>query len=381
VTIRVSTLLYALGILVLAVPAGAVLVAWFGLYDVAASRGHWRITDLFLRFGMENSVRARAPDIQPPRLDNPDLIRLGAGHFHHGCAYCHGAPGIPLDPISQHMLPPPPDLKDKAGEWTDQELFQLIKHGLKYTGMPGWPAQQRDDEVWALVAFVRHLPSLDADGYRMLVLGGLRVETPGGRELATRDTSIDAAGACARCHGAEDRMPASALVPRLHGQPAEMLRAALDAFASDQRHSGIMQSIAAGLTPEMRQRLAQYYAGLPVPPPQGPVSVDAGLVERGRRLAADGDAAAQIPVCNGCHNAGTLPLYPRLAGQNAPYLANQLRLWRSGARGGNAETAAIMAPVAKRLDDQQINELAAYYASLSPQEAAASAPVRKAGEP
>ena len=38
--------------------------------------------------------------------------------------------------------------------------------------MPAWAAQQRDDEVWALVAFLRRLPSLDAQSYRALALGG-----------------------------------------------------------------------------------------------------------------------------------------------------------------------------------------------------------------
>jgi hypothetical protein len=40
------------------------------------------------------------------------------------------------------------------------ELFYIVKHGIKFTGMPAWPAQQRDDERWAMVAFLRRLPDL-----------------------------------------------------------------------------------------------------------------------------------------------------------------------------------------------------------------------------
>mgnify|MGYP003298824914 CR=1 FL=1 len=29
----------------------------------------------------------------------------------------------------------------------DAELFSIVKHGLKFTGMPAWPTQSRDDEV------------------------------------------------------------------------------------------------------------------------------------------------------------------------------------------------------------------------------------------
>ena len=375
--------LYTVLALGVAAPLGAVLFAWSGLYSVAASRGHFLVTDMFLRFGMENSVEAHAPDIQPPPLDDIHLIRLGAGHYHSGCAYCHGAPGTPITPVAQGMLPAPPDLKGRVGEWTDQELFWIVMHGIKYAGMPAWPAQERDDEVWTVVAFLRHLPGLDAQGYRRLAMGEVRPEARTGRELALRESDADASGACARCHGSENGLPASALVPRLHGQPAPMLKAALDAYAEGKRYSGIMQPLAIGLSPDAREKLAAYYAGLPRPQAEPPADPQSVLAERGRDLAMNGDPGARIPACNGCHGANALPLYPRLAGQSAPYIAGQLRLWQRAQR-GVTETDAIMAPIARRLNEHQINAAAAYYASAPAQEAAAApapAPARRAGEP
>jgi len=40
-------------------------------------------------------------------------------------------------------------------------LFQVVNHGLKFTGMPEWPVRDRDDEVWAMVAFLKKMPELD----------------------------------------------------------------------------------------------------------------------------------------------------------------------------------------------------------------------------
>jgi cytochrome c553 len=379
--LRPRWIVYGLVGLAVAVPLAAVLVAWSGVYNVAASSGHLRITDIFLRFGMEHSVRARAPNVTPPALDNPDLIRLGAGHFHSGCAYCHGAPGIAIPASARHMLPPPPDLKSRVGEWSDQELFWIVKHGIKYAGMPAWPTQQRDDEVWTLVAFLRALPALDPAGYRALAFGDLRLVPPTGAELATGRAVTDPVGACARCHGAEDRLPTSGLAPRLHGQPAEMLLSALEAYAKGDRKSGIMQQIAAELNPDARGKLSTYYAGLPPPAAQTVASNGSVLVERGRNLAMKGDPAAQIPACEGCHGPAALPAYPRLAGQNAPYIAGQLRLWQRGDR-GNTALNAIMEPIARRLGEHQINEVAAYYAGVPAGTAAAlPPPVQKAGQP
>ncbi len=78
-------------------------------------------------------------------------------------------------------------------------------------------------------------------------------------------------------------------------------------------------------------------------PRRRPAPPTAHRLERGRRLATEGDPANGIPACNACHGRDALASYPRLAGQNAAYMAGQLRLWKAGhhtSTGG----AAIMAP-------------------------------------
>ena len=253
------------------------------------------------------------------RSTTPDLVTLGAGHFHGGCAFCHGAPGVPAGPVADGMLPPPPDLATQMRPWRDRELFWIVKHGIKYTGMPAWPAQQRDDEVWALVAFLRRLPALDADGYRALALGDLQMPPQSGRELATSETASAAVGACARCHGDERNAPASALVPILHGQPVEFLAARIAGLcgrAPRQRHHAAGRERSRPATE--RDRVARYYAGLQAP--ARPLNIQpaaTAAIERGRLLAEQGDAGARIPACAGCHGADALKTYPRLAGQNA----------------------------------------------------------------
>ena len=340
------------------------LFMWSGIYSVAASRGHWALTEWLLTFGMRNSVKTHALGIDVPPLDNADLVTLGAAHFQSGCAYCHGAPGTPISPIAQAMLPPPPELATNMRPWRERELFWIIKHGIKYTGMPAWPVQQRDDEVWALAAFLRRLPSLDAARYRDLALGGLRVPPQSGESLATSETTAPAIGACVRCHGAGDARPTSSLVPILHGQPAEFIVASLEAYASAQRASGIMQPVARALTGDDFRRVADYYAALQAPhAPEGPT--DGSAIERGRNVAENGDLTARVPACVGCHGEEALKTYPRLAGQNRPYMLNRLRLWKRGLAPGTA-TETIMAPIARALSERQIEDVAAYYASGEP---------------
>jgi cytochrome c553 len=360
---RIGKFLFWIVVAALGLPGAAALVAWSGLISIAASRGHWAVVDWFLAFGMRNSVELRAMVITPPPLDSPDLIRLGAAHFHGGCAFCHGAPSIALSPIGQQMLPSPPDLTAATRSWKDRELFWIVRHGIKYTGMPGWVALEREDEIWAVVAFLRQLPKLDADAYRELALGSARVTEWSGERLATVEASPHNTGACARCHGAGGEGPSSALVPVLHGQRAEFLLAALEAYAKGNRRSGIMQPLAADLDPQDMRPLADYYAKLPPPKPRRTALADIAS-DRGRMLATEGDPASGIPACNGCHRHDSLAIYPRLAGQNAAYMMGQLRLWQAGHRTGSAG-GALMAPIARRLSEADVQAVSAYFAGLA----------------
>src|SRR5690606_19116170 len=93
------------------------------------------------------------------------------GHYASGCLPCHGAPGQPRALIVKQMVPEPPYLPPAIAELAPDELFWIVKHGIKYTAMPAWVAQQRDDEVWAMVAFLQRLPALSAAQFRQLAAG------------------------------------------------------------------------------------------------------------------------------------------------------------------------------------------------------------------
>jgi cytochrome c553 len=70
---------------------------------------------------------------------------------------------------------------------------------------------------------------------------------------------------------------------------------------------------------------------------------------------------AKSLTCQACHGVdgkSILPEYPNLAGQHASYMEKALRDYRDGRR-----TNMIMAPMAAGLTDQDIKDLAAWYAS------------------
>jgi cytochrome c553 len=104
------------------------------------------------------------------------------------------------------------------------------------------------------------------------------------------------------------------------------------------------------------RRLAAHYAAA------GSLAAPAASGGPGEEIARRGVPADGIPACISCHEpAGArYPHYPALRGQTADYLAQQLRLFRAGSRGGTAY-AHIMATIARRLSDEQIDAVAAYF--------------------
>jgi cytochrome c553 len=354
----------------IAVAALLFLLVLSGLYNVAASRDHWAPTTWLIEFALHRSVSLYSFLVGAPPLEDPDLIRLGAGHYHGGCAPCHGAPGAKQNPIVKHMLPFPPDLQEAVREWSNDELFWIVRHGLKFTGMPGWTAIERRDEVWAVVAFLRELPGMDPARYRALALGNARPVDLDGAAIARFGGGTEAITRCTRCHGDENSPPTSRLVPKLAGQKLDYLTMSLRFYAEDRRPSGIMQPIAAALEPDEAAAVARYYANLPAArSASGEAPQPADRIARGRRIAESGLPQQEIPPCLVCHGAGSAAFFPELAGQHAPYIETQLRLWKRGLRDRTAP-GAIMQAIASRLSEQQVEDVASYFASLDP----ASAP-------
>ena len=86
------------------------------------------------------------------------------------------------------------------------------------------------------------------------------------------------------------------------------------------------------------------------------VASAAGDVEAGKAKAA---------VCAACHGQNgiaQIPMYPNLAGQHEQYLVSSLKAYKNGQRKGGQ--AAIMQGQAAALSDEDIANLAAYFASL-----------------
>jgi cytochrome c553 len=263
------------------------------------------------------------------------------------------------------MTPHPPALPPRLQEWTAPQLFYLVKHGVKFTGMPGWPAQQRDDEVWSVVAFLRRMPDLSMTDYNKLVWGAADDEVRARPGETGRPVPSVVIEVCARCHGLDGQGRGGGAFPRLAGQRLDYLVRAMQAYAEGRRYSGIMSPIARRVGADLSRTAVGYYSAKPTSPgvtaPSAP-----GATSAGARLASEGSPAQDVPPCASCHDAEPVNgAYPRLRGQHARYLAQQLRLLQLRRRGGS-EFVHLMHTFVNRLTDAQIADVSAHYAAAAP---------------
>lgn len=152
-------------VLLIAAIAASLSVIYGGFYDVSASGDHSAFERWLLETTMENSVKRHAENIQVPTLDDPTQIERGFQHYQEMCEVCHGAPGKPTTEVAEGLMPRPPELAKDMEQWTSAELFWIVKHGVKMSGMPAWGAAHSEEEIWNIVAFLERLPEMTRAQY------------------------------------------------------------------------------------------------------------------------------------------------------------------------------------------------------------------------
>lgn len=218
-------------------------------------------------------------------------------------------------------------------------------------------------DVPAIVDYLTNLTNVTAE------IAGRQPDAKRGAVIAAQGTE-KGAPACALCHAFNGISDGSGAFPRIAGQSTYYLAAQLRDYVSGVRVNAIMSPIAEALSPDDIVDVSAYYSRIDAPflPLKAPAPT---LVKQGEELARVGDAARRIQSCDRCHGpggSGEPPAIPYLAGQYAHYTAFTLQMWQQGYRNNSRDAMAVMA---KKLNEQEIAALAAYYQHVqSPIEAA-----------
>lgn len=168
---------------------------------------------------------------------------------------------------------------------------------------------------------------------------------------------------CYGCHGIvgyRTSFPEVYSVPMLAGQNAKYIAAALHAYQTGDRKHPTMRGIAASLTDQDIQDIAQYYEKLGDAKPLG----DKPNREPDAQVAALINKAA----CFSCHGANLSkpidPSYPKISGQHADYLFVALKAYKTQNNPTFGRNNGVMGAIAKQFSNSELKAIASYVGSL-----------------
>lgn len=168
---------------------------------------------------------------------------------------------------------------------------------------------------------------------------------------------------CAGCHNIpryQASFPEVHKVPKIAGQNAQYIAAALAAYKKGDRKHPTMHSLALTLSDQDIADLAAYYAQLG--------KTDKALPETARVPSAQVAELLAKANCASCHGANFStpidPSYAKIAGQHADYLYVALKAYQTDSNPVIGRNNAIMAGMAKQYTHAQLKQLAEYIGSL-----------------
>ncbi|MGD9906532.1 MAG: cytochrome c [Vicinamibacterales bacterium] len=159
----VRALWHGLAVVGLATLVGA---AWFASRGIGSRESPGPIETSVSRAARHFLIPAAARARTSPTPFTDETLQSGLEHWADHCASCHGNDGSGQTAMGQGLYPKAPDMRlAESQSLSDGELFYIIEHGVKITGMPAWGTGTPAGEAasWHLVQFIRRLPALTDD--------------------------------------------------------------------------------------------------------------------------------------------------------------------------------------------------------------------------
>jgi cytochrome c553 len=255
------------------------------------------------------------------------------------CAACHGTGGISAAAGVPHIA-------GQHAAYIQGTLMAYQKGARKNDLMHQAIAKLSEQDIADVAAYYAGLKSFSA-----------RPKEPGAASAAEAEQDPFAAvrkltAMCAGCHGEDGNSEAPA-TPSLAGQHDMYLITAIRAYEDGTRAEPMMHALTQALSRSQIEDIAYFYAA---------------MVPRRAAAPAKGDRIAGLAItapCAGCHGVdgnSADPKNPRLAGQGADYLMTAVNAYKDGSRKHDVMHNQVVA-----LRDQDVQDLAAYYASKEPQ--------------
>jgi thiosulfate dehydrogenase len=109
---------------------------------------------------MDAATDRRAPGVKNPVPATEENILAGAQLYLNHCAGCHGIPSNADSQFGRSFNPPVPQFFKDAPDMPDNQSFYVIRHGIRWTGMPAWNQTLNENQMWQIVTFMGDIEKL-----------------------------------------------------------------------------------------------------------------------------------------------------------------------------------------------------------------------------
>jgi len=136
-----------------------VAMALSGILPVHATASPSWIESAIASRALDARLERQARGLQNPVKPTDEALLAGMKSYRNGCAGCHGLPGKASAWGSKNFYPPAPQLAEGT-DMNAAEMFLVVKHGVRYTGMAAWDGLISEQEMWQVVTFLTRIKSL-----------------------------------------------------------------------------------------------------------------------------------------------------------------------------------------------------------------------------
>ena len=155
-----KNLLRGILITLIALAVGGWVFFKLGYIDFRADISPSWIESKYAVTAVDASTERHAPQVQNPIPPTEENLRAGARLYRDKCADCHGRPDNPESDLGRAFYPRVPQFVKDLPDMPENQNFYIVKHGIRWTGMPAWGYIMTDAEIWRVVTFLSHMQNL-----------------------------------------------------------------------------------------------------------------------------------------------------------------------------------------------------------------------------
>ena len=141
-------------------PLVAVIIVALGLWPWRANSKRPKWEDSLAVHSLHTALARDAKNLHPPISASEETLPAGLKIYRTNCAGCHGDFGQPSTWGANGFYPRVPQFADAPPAPRSEEMFLVVRNGIRYSGMGAWKDLISEEDTWKVGLFLSNLKSL-----------------------------------------------------------------------------------------------------------------------------------------------------------------------------------------------------------------------------